>query len=106
MTRAPLALAAAALCALAAASPAVAKEGVRAHLESRVPRDARAGQTITITWTLYVIEHGERRPFDAGGLFVRLRSAAGARPSREYGDGGDGRYRARIKVPRGGIGGI
>ena len=80
--------------------------GVRAHLESRLPRDAAAGSRIRVVWTLYRIERGERRPFDAGGLFVRLRSASGRAPTRAVGDGGRGRYVARIKVPRGGIGGI
>ena len=91
---------------LLAAPAATAKENVRARLVSRLALDARAGTTITVTWRLYVREHGERRPFDAGELFVRLRGQARGAATRAYGDGGNGRYRARIKVPRGGLAGI
>ena len=46
-----------------------------------------------------------RRPFGAGGLFVRLRGEAGGF-SRALGRGSDGRYTARVKVPRGGLASI
>jgi hypothetical protein len=93
------------LC-LAVAAPAKvhAKAGARAHLESHLRKRAKPGTTIRVVWTLYVIEHGERRPFDAGDLFVRLRGRSGF--ARAYGDGQNGRYAARLKVPRGGMTGI
>jgi hypothetical protein len=87
---------------LVLAAPAAAKEGVRAHLETHVPREARAGTTLTVTWSLYSVENGVRRPFGAGGLFVRLRGGSGGL-SKAYGHGSGGRYTARVKVPRGGI---
>jgi hypothetical protein len=90
-----------ALCVLAAAPPAVAKEDVHAHLVSKLPRDARAGQTIRVVWRLYSIEDGRRRPFGASELFVKLRGAP-----KVYGEGRNGRYTARVKVPRRGIKGI
>jgi len=99
-------LAAALLSALAAAPPATAKEDVRAQLVSQLALDARAGTTITVTWRLYYKQDGRRRPFGASDLFVRLRSATGARATKAYGDGRNGRYTARIKVPRGGMAGI
>jgi hypothetical protein len=97
-----------AVVALLAAVPAAAsaKGDVRAHLVNRLDRDARAGETIRVVWRLYSVENGERRPFGASGLFVRLRSATGASATRAEGDGRRGRYTAHVKVPRGGIGGI
>ena len=90
-----------AVCVLAAAPPASAKQDVRAHLERRLPTDARAGQTIRVVWSLYYVEDGRRRPFGASELFVKLRGA-----SKVYGEGRNGRYTARVKVPRRGITGI
>ena len=101
-----VALVTALLCTLAAAPSATAKENVRARLESRLALDARAGTTITVKWRLYYIEDGRRRWFGASELFVRLRSATGARGTKAYGEGRYGRYTARIKVPRGGMAGI
>ena len=92
------ALLVAAVCVLAAAPSAHAKEDVRAHLVSTLPTDARAGETIRVVWRLYSVEDGRRRPFGAGDLFVKLRGAPKA-----YGEGRNGRYTARVKVPRGGI---
>jgi len=104
--RTRIALTAALLCALVAAPPAKAKEGVRAQLMSHLALDARAGTTITVTWRLYYMQDGRRRPFGASELFVRLRSATGARATKAYGTGRYGRYTAHIKVPRGGMAGI
>ena len=100
MRRALVAVAAV-LC-LAPAAPAEAKEGVRAHLESRLPANAKPGATIRIVWSLYYLENGTKRPFGASQLFVRLRGKTG-RFVKEYGEGRAGRYKARIKVPSGGI---
>jgi hypothetical protein len=90
------------LLALLAAPAALAKENVRATLVGPVELDARPGERITIEWRL---EDADGRPFGAGGLFVRLRSAAGGRPVTAVTDG-SGRFAVRITVPEGGIGGI
>jgi hypothetical protein len=95
-----------AVVALVCAPAAHAKEDVRARLESRLNLGAAAGTTITVSWRLYYIEDGRRRPFGARDVFVRLRSASGARATKAIGDGRTGRYSARINVPRGGMGGI
>src|SRR5918992_5940414 len=87
------------LLALVAAPAVHAKEGVRATLLGPVDIDARPGELITIAWKL---EDTRGRPFGAGGLFVRLRSAAGGRPATAVTDG-SGRFAARLTVPEGGI---
>lgn len=89
---------------LALAPAASAKENVRVRLENRIDLDARPGSTITVKWRLYVRDTG--RPFGAAELFVRLRSKGSGAATRAYGKGGNGRYSARIRVPRGGMGGI
>jgi len=86
---------------LVLAPGASAKENVRAHLERTLPEAAKPGTTITVEWRLYTRD-GEA--FDAGELFVRLQGRGAA--TRKDGTGANGRYRARIKVPRGGIRGI
>jgi hypothetical protein len=88
---------------LVAALPAAGKEGVRATLLTRIPLDAPAGTKLVVAWRLTYADHG--RPFGAGGVFVRLRSATG--PSAETAfTSGDGDYRASVVVPEGGIGDV
>jgi hypothetical protein len=102
MTRRLATALATALVALLAASAAEAKDGVRATLETPIPADARPGARLTVVWSL-ADDHG--RPFGAGGLFVRLRGPGGE-TSEAYADGAahpDGRYRATVTVPAGGI---
>jgi hypothetical protein len=102
------------LAPLLVAAPADGKTGVRARLSAPVPLAAPPGESITVTWTLgYRDEQGRWRPgFDACGVFVRLASAAGGRPTLGFDSGGacsdhpGGDYAARVKVPEGGIGGI
>jgi hypothetical protein len=96
------ALIAAALLALIAAPAALAKDDVRATLVRSVDLDARQGERIWIEWKL---EDERGRPFGAGGVFVRLRSAAGGRTVWAVTDG-SGRFRVRATVPEGGIGRI
>jgi hypothetical protein len=106
MSRFLIALAAGALFIFLAAPAAVSKEGVRARLDTPVPLEAAPGDTITIAWTLRPIERGERRPFGASGVFVRLLSASDGEPVKALGKADPpGRY-AEVTVPRGGIGGI
>ena len=108
--RLALALVFAASVGLAAAQPARAKERARATLVTRLPLTAPAGTRIDVRWRLFTIgEGGRQRPFDAGGIFVRLRSAAGAAATEAFASGGShpsGIYRATVTVPDGGIGGV
>jgi hypothetical protein len=102
------------LSVLLVAAPAHGKTGVRARLSATVPLAAAPGESVTVTWTLgYRDEQRRWRPgFDACGVFVRLASAAGGRPTVGFDSGGacrdhpGGDYAATVKVPEGGIGGI
>jgi hypothetical protein len=96
---------AAAAAALVAALPAAGKEGVEATLLTKIPLDAPAGIRLEVAWRLIYLDHGRRRPFGAGGVFVRLRSAAGASAETGFASG-DGDYRATVVVPEGGIGDV
>ena len=102
-------LAAAVLAAAVLATPALAKEDVRATLTAPVPFDAAPGDEITVAWTLtYEDEAGEAQPFGAQGVYVTLVSATGAEHTTGHAgdDGANGRYEAVVTVPEGGIGGI
>jgi hypothetical protein len=99
---------------LLVAAPAPGKTGVRARLSAGVPLDAPPGKKINVRWTLgYRDEERRWRPgFDACGVFVRLLSASGGRPTVGFDSGGacrahpGGTYAAIVKVPEGGVGGI
>jgi hypothetical protein len=99
---------------LLVAAPAPGKTGVRARLSASVPLDAPPGKKINVRWTLgYRDEERRWRPgFDACGVFVRLVSASGGRPTVGFDSGGacrahpGGMYAATVKVPEGGVGGI
>lgn len=105
--RSALALVATATVALAAALPATGKDGVKATLERSIPLDAPAGTRLDVAWKLaYIDERGKRQAFGAGGLFVRLLSASGARPVTAFASGDRGAYRATAVVPEGGIGDV
>jgi hypothetical protein len=102
-------LAALTLVALAVASGAAPKEGARARLAATVPLAAPPGSAIRVDWTVSVAgENGERRPFAALNMFVRLLSRTGASATTGFSPqrGTTGRYAAQVKVPQGGIGGI
>jgi hypothetical protein len=102
-------LAALAVVALAFASGAAPKEGARARLTTIVPLGAAPGTTIRVGWTVSVAdENGERRPFAALNMFVRLLSRTGAPVTTGFSPqhGMTGRYAAQVQVPQGGIGGI
>ena len=71
--------------------------------------DAPAGAHLRVAWTLtYLDENGRRRPFGAGGVFVRLRSASGAGAETGFASARSvaGRYAATVVVPKGGIGDV
>ncbi|HET8556939.1 MAG TPA: hypothetical protein VFL58_06495 [Gaiellaceae bacterium] len=86
------------------AVPAAAKEGARARLLTALPLHAKAGTPITVKWTVKVRANGKLVPFLANGMFVRLigKGAVKTAFTRQFGPP----YRARIRVPRGGIRGI
>lgn len=90
---------------LALPVPVGAKDGVVARVLTPIARDAEPGSRITVAWTLTYVEAGKRRPYGAGYVFVRLVGPGGSRTPSAYGvhlvrPGG---YRARVKVPRGGV---
>jgi hypothetical protein len=100
-----LATLATAAVALVAAIPAAGKEGVEATLLTRIPLDAPAGTRLHVAWKLTYLDHGRRRPFGAGGVFVRLTSAAGGSVETGFA-GGQGVFRTAVVVPKGGIGDV
>lgn len=90
---------------LAVATPTAAKEGARARLLTTLPLHAKAGVLIAVAWTVTVRgPNGKLVPFRANPMFVRLigKRAATTAYSQQFGPP----YRARIRVPRGGIRGI
>jgi hypothetical protein len=95
---------------LVVALPAAAKEGVKATLTTKIPLDAAAGTHLKVSWTLtYPAENGKRKPFGANGVFVRLRSASGAKAETGFTPSGDyttGEYTANVVVPEGGVGDV
>jgi hypothetical protein len=95
---------------LAAGPAALGKEGVNARLLTPLRVDAAPGEKLTVVWALAgTDEHGRRQPFNAIGVFVRLLSATGGRPTIGFATPDahpQGRYDARVAVPKGGIGGV
>jgi hypothetical protein len=90
--------------ALIAAPAASAKEDVKATLITDIPLDASAGTELKVAWRLsYVDENGDRRPFGANGVFVRLLSASGAASEEGVSTYDTGQYQATVVVPEGGI---
>jgi hypothetical protein len=95
---------------LAVGPLALGKENVTARLLSPLRLDAAPGDKITVVWGLAgTDEHGQRQPFNAIGVFVRLQSASGDRPTIGFATPDahpQGRYDAQVAVPEGGIGGV
>jgi hypothetical protein len=95
---------------LAAGPVAFGKENVTARLLTPLRLDAAPGEKLTVVWALAgADEHGQRQPFNAIGVFVRLLSASGSRPTVGFATPDahpQGRYDAEVAVPKGGIGGI
>jgi hypothetical protein len=86
------------------AAPSAAKEGVVARVLTPIARDAEPGSRITVVWTLTFDEAGERRPFGGGWIYVRLYGPNGATSRRAWATNPrPGRFRADVKVPRGGV---
>ncbi len=87
-----------------AASHASAKEGVVARVLTPIDRDAPPGTKVTVVWTLFSVEDGRRHAFGGGDVFIRLFGAGEFRSRRvSAAPVGPGRYRATVRVPRGGI---
>jgi hypothetical protein len=103
-------LAVACLLVLAAGPAALGKDNVTARLLSPLRLDAAPGDTITVVWGLAgTDESGRRQPFNAIGVFVRLGSASGGRPTIGFATPDahpQGRYDAQVAVPEGGISGV
>jgi len=53
-----------------------------------------------------ILDNGRRRPFGAGGMFVRLLSPVRGQSVKVYAKGVGGHYHATVRVPRGGLRGI
>jgi len=105
-----LAVVAISVTALSAATLVPAKEGAHARLTAPLRLGATPGTTIRVQWKVDTRDdEGGRRPFGAGGMFVRLLSRRGAPATTAFADGAvhvQGRYAAKVRVPSGGIGGI
>jgi hypothetical protein len=87
------------------APAAGAKDGVVARLATPIERDSEPGSRVTVTWTLTHTKAGKTRPFGGGYAFARLVGRTGSSSPRVFGaNPAPGRYRATIRVPRGGIG--
>jgi hypothetical protein len=95
---------------LAAGPVAYGKENVTARLLTPLPPDAAPGEKLTVVWGLGAADgQGRRQPFNAIGVFVRLLSASGGRPTIGFATPDahpQGRYDAQVAVPKGGIGGV
>ena len=83
------------VAALVVAAGASTKNGVVARLENPVVLSYPPGAKITLLWTL----RSGRRPFSAGGIYVRL-NGGGEHLATEL---ATGRFRARLTVPRDGV---
>lgn len=110
MRRAAFSLLVTVLAVAVAPPSAVAKDGVRATLATDVPLDAAPRTRLRVGWTLaYTEGGGDRRPFGASGVFVRLVSASGARAETAFAPTAShtrGEYEATVAVPEGGIGDV
>jgi hypothetical protein len=101
-----VALATLALALVVLAPAAGAKEGVWAELVTMPPAEALPGEQIHVSWTLQFLDHGTRKPFGAGGIFIRLLDAAHGTATTAVANGSNGLFEATVQVPAGGIGGL
>ena len=94
----------ASVAALAVAASAAAKEAPQAHLLRPLPKSASPGTSITVRWSVTVLEpDGTRVGFSAVGMLVRLVGRDGASTTALAREDVGPRYSARVRVPRGGI---
>jgi hypothetical protein len=90
-----------------AASPALAKEGAEAKLDTAIPRDAEPGTTVDIGWSVFSLVDGRQEPIQGSPVYVRLVAPDGRTSTEVAGTekpSGSGHYTASIVVPAGGIG--
>jgi hypothetical protein len=86
------------------AAPSSAKEGGQVRILTPIPREAAPGTYVPVGWTLTAVEEDRRIPYGASGVFVRLFGPENARTPRAYAmELEPGRFRARARVPRGGV---
>jgi hypothetical protein len=99
------------VCAIAAitaaalvVTPTFAKGGVVARVLTPIPQDARAGTRVAVVWTLHTVEEGKRQPWFNAGPFIRLFGPGGSHSVRVFAmEPRPGRYRATVRIPRGGV---
>ena len=105
MSSRALGLAAVLAVVLGLPAPAEAKGEVVVRVLTPISRDVTPGTKVSVVWTLTVVEAGKRRAYRAGYVFIRLVGLNGARTPLAYGveAGPAGRYRARVRVPPGGV---
>ena len=98
----------AAATALASASTTLAKgEDAVVTLDSALPPGAMPGTVLEVGWIVTIaLDDGSVEPFNAEGIFIRLRPAAGE--PVEFGASQDraGHYVATVTIPKGGLGTI
>jgi hypothetical protein len=89
---------------LAMTAGVLAKGDAIVTLDASLPADPEPGTELTVGWTLETLgENGERFPFNAEAVFVRLVPASGE-PVEVVGRQGPlGHYVATVTVPAGGI---
>lgn len=90
-----------------AVTPALAKEGAEARLDTPVHRDAEPGSTIDVGWSVFSVSGVERQPMVGSPIYIRLVSRDRATSTEVMGTespSGSGHYEASIEVPAGGIG--
>lgn len=90
-----------------AVTPALAKEGAEARLDTPVPRDAEPGTTVDVGWSVFSVRGVERQPMIGSPIYVRLVSRDRTTSTEVMGTeapSGSGHYEASIEVPAGGIG--
>jgi hypothetical protein len=92
------------LTALVVATQASAKEGIVAQVVTPISRDAAPGTKVNVVWTLMSVEDEDPHPFSADGVFIRLFGPAGSHTKRVYATQiASGRFRATLRIPRGGV---
>jgi hypothetical protein len=90
-----------------AVTPALAKEGGEAQLDSPIPRDAEPGTTIDVGWSVFTVSGVERQPMYGSPIYIRLVSRDRTTSTEAMGSespSGSGHYEATIEVPASGIG--
>ena len=89
---------------LATTLTTLAKEESIVTLDASVPTDPQPGSELTIGWTIHTPgENGERLPFNAEGMFVRLFPPSGEPVEAMGRQDPPGHYVATVTAPVGGI---